>query len=153
MICKDRDMPSRAAVCEWVMRDAMGFRADYEAARAFWFDELFEDIVDLADALLTCKDAFELQKLRSSINEKKWIIARNRAAPKRQDDTHFIKTNDPRERRAHRQRRTAQMAAAAYRAGNRKNYNNMLRKFLNRGGDPTLLRKVIEGNGSLVRGE
>jgi hypothetical protein len=85
-ICASPDMPDRRTVGRWVVQHPE-FREQYEAARLFWADELFEEIADLsAQARNIAEDAetrgfnshAAVGALREEIRAKMWVCARLR---------------------------------------------------------------------------
>lgn len=48
-ICRSPGMPRHTTVLRWVQADAHGFAARYEAARALGYQQLFDEILEIAD--------------------------------------------------------------------------------------------------------
>jgi hypothetical protein len=92
-ICRDKDMPSRQTVHEWIADDRAGFREQYARARDAQADRFAEEILEISDD--TSGDWIEregetvlnhehVQRSKLRVDTRKWLMAR--MAPRKYGD-------------------------------------------------------------------
>ena len=84
-ICREKHLPSRKVVHEWVADDRNGFRDKYACAREAQADRMAEEILEIADD--ACNDwvmrngtyVFDhenVNRARLRVDARKWLMAR-----------------------------------------------------------------------------
>jgi len=71
-ICKDKDMPARSTINEWLKLKP--YSDNYAHARELWADDLFEQMRELI--AIAPADQQEIARLRIMIDTIKWQLAR-----------------------------------------------------------------------------
>lgn len=75
-VCRDKDMPSEAAVRAWALDDVDGFSTQYETARNLGLDCMADEVLDIADS-----DDSDAQSRRLKFDARRWYLSK--LAPKR----------------------------------------------------------------------
>lgn len=87
-ICEMEDMPHMVTILRW-LRDDVEFRSMYARAKDDAADALADDILDLADRVLT--DEIDANSARVAIDAKKWVAAKLK--PRKYGDKIDMTTN------------------------------------------------------------
>lgn len=74
-ICREDDMPSRAAVLNW-LQDRPEFVARYEHARQLQAEGFGEEVVELSDQLPPGASHEDISRQKLRIDSRKWVAAR-----------------------------------------------------------------------------
>jgi hypothetical protein len=83
-ICRDKRMPSRKVVHEWIADDRNGFRYKYARAREMQVEHYADEIIDIADAVAGETESAVVQAAKLAIDTRKWIAAKR--LPKKYGD-------------------------------------------------------------------
>lgn len=92
-ICRDKGMPTEAAVRQWAMEDRNGFASHYAKARELGYLGMFEEMLEIADTPLTgvtvttklsregemydeTKRADMIEHRRLQVDTRKWALAK-----------------------------------------------------------------------------
>lgn len=88
-ICRDRHLPCRETIHQWVMHNVEGFAAEYASARDLGLDALADEVIEIADdepgMLPTgAKDGAAVAHNRLRFDARRWYLSK--LAPKRYGD-------------------------------------------------------------------
>lgn len=97
-ICRAEDMPNASTVHAWVLNDVNGFSKQYETARSIQAENLFDEILDIADdgtndwttrqnydgSTSEALNAEHVQRSRLRIDARKWYLSK--VLPKKYGD-------------------------------------------------------------------
>ena len=80
-ICRDKSMPSRTVVYNWLKENKNGFTRDYAHARSVGLDVLADEIIEISDSEVFRTDSgnvdsADVQRKRLQVDARKWILAK-----------------------------------------------------------------------------